>query len=171
MGKKELAIEANRKAIKRAPGSLAGYQYLAQLYLQNNQVEEGLKVLDEAARQPNVDAGFLIDLGETYTTFARSGVLQAVKPRASEAFKRAAALKPSNPVLLQRLADGFNLLGDIDRAVEFYLQLLDRLPNLTALTNALAQPTGIVFDPSGAFFYVAAFGSDRRNRLYDLRRS
>jgi YVTN family beta-propeller protein len=35
------------------------------------------------------------------------------------------------------------------------------LPNLPALTNALAQPTAIVFDPSGAFFYVAAFGSDR----------
>jgi YVTN family beta-propeller protein len=28
-------------------------------------------------------------------------------------------------------------------------------------TNALAQPTALVFDPSGAFFYVAAFGSDR----------
>jgi DNA-binding beta-propeller fold protein YncE len=35
------------------------------------------------------------------------------------------------------------------------------LPNLPALTNALAQPTAIVFDPSGSFFYVAAFGSDR----------
>jgi DNA-binding beta-propeller fold protein YncE len=35
------------------------------------------------------------------------------------------------------------------------------LPNLPALTNALAQPAGIVFDPTGSFFYVAAFGSDR----------
>ena len=35
------------------------------------------------------------------------------------------------------------------------------LPNLPALTNALAQPTALVFDPGGAFFYVAAFGSDR----------
>ena len=35
------------------------------------------------------------------------------------------------------------------------------LPNLAALTNALAQPTSVVFDPSGAFLYVAAFGSDR----------
>jgi YVTN family beta-propeller protein len=35
------------------------------------------------------------------------------------------------------------------------------LPNLPAKTNALAQPTAMVFDPSGDFFYVAAFGSDR----------
>src|SRR5262249_29705338 len=35
------------------------------------------------------------------------------------------------------------------------------LPNLPAKTNALAQPTAIVFDGTGDFFYVAAFGSDR----------
>ncbi len=35
------------------------------------------------------------------------------------------------------------------------------LPNLPAKTNALAQPTALVFDPSGSFMYVAAFGSDR----------
>ncbi len=35
------------------------------------------------------------------------------------------------------------------------------LPNQAALGMALAEPTGIVFDPSGAFMYVAAFGTDR----------
>ncbi len=139
LGKKELAVEANRKAIKKAPGSLPGYQYLAQIYLQNGQGDEGLKVLDEAARQPNADAAFLIDLGETYAAFARSGASEAVKSRALDAFKRAAALSPSNPVLLQRLADGFNLLGDTDRAVEYYLKLLDRMPNLTALRDKLIE--------------------------------
>jgi YVTN family beta-propeller protein len=39
------------------------------------------------------------------------------------------------------------------------------LPNAAAKTNALAQPTAIVFDPAGAFLYVAAFGSDRVARL------
>jgi DNA-binding beta-propeller fold protein YncE len=46
----------------------------------------------------------------------------------------------------------FDLNSNINYAV---------LPNLPALTNALAQPAGLVFDPAGAFFYVAAFGSDR----------
>ncbi len=46
----------------------------------------------------------------------------------------------------------FDLNSTIDYAV---------LPNLSALSSALAQPTAIIFDPSGGFFYVAAFGSDR----------
>lgn len=39
--------------------------------------------------------------------------------------------------------------------------------NFTLLnkTNALAQPTAIVFGPSGGNFYVAAFGSDRVSRV------
>lgn len=35
------------------------------------------------------------------------------------------------------------------------------LPNPAALKIALAQPTAVVFDPSGSFMYVAAFGTDR----------
>ena len=46
----------------------------------------------------------------------------------------------------------FDLNSNIDYAV---------LPNLAAKTNALAQPTAIVFEPGGSYFYVAAFGSDR----------
>ena len=34
-------------------------------------------------------------------------------------------------------------------------------PNSADLSIALAQPTGVVFDPSGNFMYVAAFGTDR----------
>jgi len=46
----------------------------------------------------------------------------------------------------------FDLNATIDYAI---------LPNLAAKTNALTQPAALVFDPSGSFFYVAAFGSDR----------
>ncbi len=34
-------------------------------------------------------------------------------------------------------------------------------PNPAALATALAQPTSLVFDPGGAFLWVAAFGTDR----------
>ena len=34
-------------------------------------------------------------------------------------------------------------------------------PNPADLSIALAQPAGVVFDPSGSFMYVAAFGTDR----------
>jgi YVTN family beta-propeller protein len=46
----------------------------------------------------------------------------------------------------------FDLNPDIDYT---------KMPNLEARAKALAQPTSVVFDPSGEYFYVAAFGSDR----------
>jgi YVTN family beta-propeller protein len=42
------------------------------------------------------------------------------------------------------------------------------LPNPTARAIALAQPTAVVFDPSGNFLYVAAFGTDRVARIDNL---
>jgi tetratricopeptide (TPR) repeat protein len=139
VGKKDQAIEANRQAIKRMPGSLSGYQYLAQIYLQGGQIDEGLKVLDEAAKQPNADVAFLIDLGETYFAFGRAGSMDTVRPRALDALKRAAALKATNPVQLQRLGDAFTALGETDLALASYHQLLDRLPNLTAIRQKLVE--------------------------------
>jgi YVTN family beta-propeller protein len=46
----------------------------------------------------------------------------------------------------------FDLNSNLDYAM---------LPNLPAKTNSLAQPTAIVFDPTGSYLYLAAFGSDR----------
>ena len=54
------------------------------------------------------------------------------------------------------LVTPFDLNSDVDYAL---------FPNLPALTNALAQPTAVVFDPGGSFLYVAAFGSDRVGML------
>jgi YVTN family beta-propeller protein len=50
------------------------------------------------------------------------------------------------------LVTPFDLNSNLDYAT---------LPNLPAKTNALAQPTALVFDPSGNFLYVACFLSDR----------
>jgi YVTN family beta-propeller protein len=36
-----------------------------------------------------------------------------------------------------------------------------QLPNPAALQTALGMPTGIVFEPSGRYLYIAAFGTDR----------
>jgi len=36
-----------------------------------------------------------------------------------------------------------------------------QLPNPVALSTALSQPAGTVFDPSGNFMWIAAFGTDR----------
>ena len=138
-GKKDEAIAASRKAIERNPGSLAGYQHLAQIHLQAGQRDEGLKVLDQAARQKNPDTDFLLDLGETYLAFGRGGAMDSVRARASTVYKRVAEAAPKNPVELQRLAEGLTALGEVDLAIGTYRRLLERLPNLTALREKLVE--------------------------------
>ena len=139
LGKKEQAVHASRKAIQQSPDVLAGYQYLAQHFLQASQPEEGIKVLQEAARRSKVDVNFLVDLAETFSVFARGGRMEAVKAPALDVLKRASALKPNNPVLLQRIADGFGFYGEVDRAVDIYLGLLERMPSLTPLRDKLVE--------------------------------
>ena len=55
-------------------------------------------------------------------------------------------------VLTQTVMPPFNLNPNINYSI---------LPNPAALSTALAQPAGVVFDPSGNFMYVASFGTDR----------
>ncbi len=139
IGKKELAIEANKTAIRKMPKNMMGYRNLAQILLQNQQPEEGLKVLEQASKQTGTDAGFLTELGEVYTTFIRAGGSDTVKKSATSAFERAAETRPTNPILLQRLGDGFALVGVPDKAAECYLKVLERFPSLPGLREKLVE--------------------------------
>ena len=139
MGKKELAIDADRAAIRKMPESMAGYRNLAQLYLQSNQTEQGLKVLDEAARRRDADAAYLIELSELYAAYARAGRSDKVKAQALETLTRASKVNTDNPVLMKKLADGFALMGQPNQATEIYLKLVERFPTLPGLREKLAE--------------------------------
>jgi tetratricopeptide (TPR) repeat protein len=134
-GKHDQAVAANRMAINKSPGSLPGYQNLFLNYLQNKQPQEALKVLNEAAGQPKPDFEFLIGLSELYVNFGVQVPAQkeTTHARALAVLKRAEKLKPANPALRLRLADGFNLLGDSAKAAELYLELLKNLPDVPVI--------------------------------------
>lgn len=68
-------------------------------------------------------------------------------------------------VVLNRLSrvaqsDGVVAAFDLNPGLDYSV-----LPNPDALATALAQPTAVVFDPSGDFAFVAAFGTDRVARV------
>src|SRR5882724_1724740 len=107
LGKQEQAIAANRSAIKKSPGSLTGYQNLFLNYLQAKQPQEALKVLHEAAKQPDAGADSLISLSEPYANLGvhvrqRKGAPVA---RPLQMVKRAERLKPTSPPTRLKLAD------------------------------------------------------------------
>ncbi len=140
-GKSDLAIAANRAAIKKMPRGLAAYQNLAQLYLQNSRTNEALQVLDEAARQSSVNAEFLIGLAEMFSKFGRLPLFsgEIVKPRVLTALDRAAKLEPKNVHTLAKLADGYVMAGESGKAEQVYLQLLKEYPEFPAIREKLAN--------------------------------
>src|SRR5580765_6658555 len=64
LGKTSDAIAANKIAVNRSPKEFVGYQNLFLNYVQTKQTQEALKVLDEAARQQDVDVEFLVSLAD-----------------------------------------------------------------------------------------------------------
>ena len=53
-------------------------------------------------------------------------------------------------------ATGQTQIWDLNPGIDY-----SKLPNPAALASALAMPTAIVFEPTGRYLYIAAFGTDR----------
>ena len=132
LGKPDQAVAANRVAIRKSPGLLAGYHNLFLAYLTDKHPPEALNVLDDAARQPKPDADFLAGLAELYMSLGAQVPAQkaATKAKALLALNRAAKLSPITPLQRLKLADGFNLLGEPDKAAQLYLEVLKQPPDL-----------------------------------------
>ncbi len=62
----------------------------------------------------------------------------------------------TNQISRVKISDGTITRFDLNTNFSY-----NAFPNLANQTNALAQPTAIAFGPSGANFFVTAFGSDR----------
>lgn len=126
------ALAANQLAVKKSPRSLAGYRNLFFNYLQTKQTTEALKILDQAAKQSNPGAGFLIGVSGLYAQFAHQypSQRQAVNAKTMAVLARAEKLKPTGVHLRLQLADGFFLAGAMDKAATNYLGVLDQLADL-----------------------------------------
>lgn len=179
LGKTSAAIEAGKTAIARNPKLWAGYQCLAQAYLQNKQRDEALKVLEQAGQQEGVEPGFIIDLVELYRSVAGATTDPKLKAQAVRLLERVDTGQLTNPLWLQRVADLWDALGQPDRATAAYSRLLDQYPNLIEvrrwlverylrnadLTNAAAQLQLLIRDnPTDArlYFFLGAVALEQR---------
>ncbi len=138
LGRKDEAIAAYREALKVLPASLTSSQALAQLLADQKQPEEALKVLREAGKQPVDNAAYWVDLA---LSFGRLGAREPklrdkIKPDVLAALDKAAALKPDEPVLLQKMGESYETLGEVAKAETIYKELRERFPK-SALTAAM----------------------------------
>ena len=142
LGRTGEAIAANRIAVKKSPRFLTGYQNLFFNLLANKQPAEALKLLDEAARLEGVSAEFLLGLGDLYQNYSQQFPTQreVIQKKALAVLMRAEKLKPSDARTRLRLADGFYILGENQRAAELYLPLLGQIDDLPlVLENVRAK--------------------------------
>lgn len=132
LGRNEEAMTANRMAVKKAPGLLAGYHNLFFNYLQTKELAKALNTLDEAVKQSSADAAFFVGLAELYANYAQQFPSQreTVNTKTLAALERAEKLKPASPQLRLKLADGFYVAGNTDKAAVHYLSVLDQLTDL-----------------------------------------
>jgi len=126
LGRIEKAIEANRTAIKKSPLELAGYQNLFLNYIQASRPEDALRVLDDAAKQTDAAPDFMMGVAELYASYALQFPTQreAIHAKGLKLLGRIKEFKLRAPQQLLKLADGFNLFGDSERAAELYLDVL-----------------------------------------------
>ena len=138
-GQTNLAMEANQRAIRKAPHLLAGYQNLYLGRVQAGQPDEAIKVLDAAAKQSNAAPDFLIALAELYMNLGATvpATKTNVHPKALELLNRAETMTITNIPSRLRLADGFNVLGQPDKAAGLYQALVTDYPQAPMLQENL----------------------------------
>jgi tetratricopeptide (TPR) repeat protein len=140
-GNRAAAISSNREAIRRDPLLLNGYRNLALLYSESQQPILALEALHDAASQPDADAQFLVAIAELYLDHSRAHPehLAVAQAGAIKTLNRTLALDPQDVFLRQRMADAYRHAQQHDQAETIYLDLLEELPSLPFLREALAE--------------------------------
>jgi tetratricopeptide (TPR) repeat protein len=140
-GRTNEAVTANREAIKRAPDNLAAYQNLAGLHLQAGRTNEAKSVLLQAAARTNASPEFLIGTVDILARYHRQNLFTAEQNREQTLalLDAAAAQKPENPIVLQRIGDLYMLHSEPTKAEPLYLALLERFPGIPGLRERLAN--------------------------------
>ena len=141
-GKTNAAVDSSQTAIQRDPRSIAGYQSLFHLYRALGRTNDARKVVEQAARQRNQDAPFVVDLAHLYLAVDAdipSLTNSPTRKTAKELLQKAATMPNTNLVSLQRLAQGFVFVGDTKRAAEIYVKMLETEPDLVGVREALAE--------------------------------
>lgn len=154
------AERANRKAIALAPDSLVSYYNLYTLHLSQKQPDKAQAVLGEAAARPVETADYWLDLAELYANLQRNNPAdpEAVLASLKQCLNRAEELGVRGPARQQKLADGYVLAGEVPRAVEILLEVLEGVDD-----NSRTR------DPEEPFMFGNREGSDNA-RIRDLVR-
>jgi tetratricopeptide (TPR) repeat protein len=140
-GRTNEAVASNIQAIERAPDNLAAYQNLAGLHLQAGRTNDAKAVLQKATARTNASPEFLIGTADILGRYHRQNLFTDEEHRQQTLLllDAAAAQKPENPIVVQRVADLYMLHSEPTKAEPLYVDLLKRFPGVPGLRERLAN--------------------------------
>ncbi|MDX1953222.1 MAG: tetratricopeptide repeat protein [Verrucomicrobiota bacterium] len=140
-GKTNEAILANQAAIRKMPANLPAVANMAQLYMQNGKTNEALQTLEIAAAQSSKLPEYWAGLAEIFARYQRQQVLDDsdAKKKIGAALDKAVALNPNDPMLRQRIAEGYLMIGDPARAEVILAKLEKEFPDMPGIRERLAN--------------------------------
>lgn len=126
LGRNDKAIAANQLAVQRLPAFLPAWHNLYLSHVQARQPEQALATLDQAAKQANPDAEYRLSLAELYANCAQQfPTLQPLaKAKAVALLDQLSSEDSLRGMARLKLADGFYLLGESEKAAPLYLDFL-----------------------------------------------
>lgn len=141
LGKREESMAAYREAIRLAPDELINYQALADLQGASGRRAEVGTTLDLAARSNSTDSMYWIELAELFRQYGKRETNSAPRSLAAAraSLEKAAALKPVEPGILQRLGERYESVGQPEKAEAVYRELRTRFPKDPRPTGKLAE--------------------------------
>lgn len=136
----EEAVTANRKAIEMDPTALISYHNLYTIYLRQDDKEQAVSILNEAAGQDSEISDFWLDLAELYANFYRNhpDSKHLVEEQMKACLSRANEIGVTGARRL-RLADGYQLAGENQQAVDLLLELLEEYQDTVNRKNTIRQ--------------------------------
>lgn len=139
LGKTELAEKAYCKALAKAPDSILPQRNLFMLLVRQKRFAQAGRLLDAALARPSASAEFLVELAELYVTYAQQHppAAKAARTGALTALDRAMGLKPINPHLQLKIADGFAALDKPSKALPVYTNVFAFYREFPGLRNSV----------------------------------
>ncbi len=137
----EEAARLSQKAIKLNPEIVAPYQYLYEIYLEQEKYTETLNLLESAASQLPDNSFFWLRLGDMYSqAMSRDASIQTAERfrKLEEIYNKALQFDPENPEILRRIGDLYINMKDYSKARDIFNRLLALYPEAARVREKLA---------------------------------
>ncbi len=128
-GQKDLAIEKFKEVIEKRPDYLEVYKNLSMIYIELNQIDNAIEILNSAINNPNIEPDYTL-----YYILATVNMLKKDYNKAIEALLRANCENPYYPPVVNSLASCYMNINQYKEALNLLLDLFDKDKNNSLTT-------------------------------------